>query len=122
MKFCVLGMFFLLQGTLEGQVGSLVQWTDAYLSRLPPQKHFRGTILVEQNGRILLKRSYGLADESWNVPNTVDSRLEIASVSKRFTAAAILQLAEAGRLSVHDSVSKYYLSSTLAARSCMIAI
>ena len=108
MKFCVLGMFLLLQGTLQRQVGSLVQWTDAYVSRLPPQKHFSGTILVEQNGRILLKRSYGLADESWNVPNTVDSRFEIASVSKQFTAAAILQLAEAGRLSVHDSVSKYY--------------
>src|SRR6202007_449084 len=42
------------------------------------------------------------------IPNTSQTRFEIASLSKQFTAAAILQLADAGRLSLDDPVGKYY--------------
>jgi D-alanyl-D-alanine carboxypeptidase len=108
MKSWVFGCLLLLSGTLYGQVSGLEQWMDAHISRIPSSHHFRGNILVEQNGQVLLKKSYGLADESWNVPNTGDSRFEIASLTKQFTAVAILQLVEAGRLSVQDPVGKYY--------------
>jgi CubicO group peptidase (beta-lactamase class C family) len=108
MKSWVFGCLLLLSGTLYGQVSGLEQWMDAHISGIPSSHHFRGNILVEQNGQVLLKKSYGLADESWNVPNTGDSRFEIASLTKQFTAVAILQLVEAGRLSVQDPVGKYY--------------
>lgn len=101
----------LLSGTLHSQVSDLERWTDAYISGLPSNQHFRGNVLVEQNGKVLLKKGYGLASESWMIPNTVDSRFEIASVTKQFTAVAILQLAEAGRLSIHDPISKFYLQA-----------
>jgi D-alanyl-D-alanine carboxypeptidase len=67
--------------------------------------------LVEENGKVLLKKSCGLADESWRIPNTIDSRFEIASVTKQFTAVAILQLAQAGRLSIQDPIGKFYLQA-----------
>lgn len=111
MKSWLLGSFLLLSGTLHSQVSDLERWTDAYISGLTSSQHFRGNVLVEQNGKVLLKKSYGLAEESWKIPNTVDSRFEIASVTKQFTAVAILQLAEAGRLSIQDPISKFYLQA-----------
>jgi D-alanyl-D-alanine carboxypeptidase len=108
MKSWPLGLFLLFSGTLHSQVNDLERWTDAYIAGLPSGQHFKGNILVEQNGRVLLKKGYGLADESWKIPNTKDTRFEIASVTKQFTAVAILQLAEAGRLSVQDPISKFY--------------
>ena len=92
----------------QSQASVLERWTDAYISGLPASQHFRGNVLVEQDRQVVLKKSYGLADESWNVPNTADSRFEIASLTKQFTAVAILQLVEAGKISVDDPISKYY--------------
>ena len=81
---------------------------DTYVRNLPPAKHFRGNIIAERNGRIVLEKSYGLAIEGWDIPNTSRTEFEIASLSKQFTAAAILLLADAGKLKVDDPVSKFY--------------
>ena len=89
----------------------LAAWTDSYIKGLPSTQHFRGTILAERNDRVLVEKSYGLAIEEWNVPNSPDTKFEIASLSKQFTAAAILQLAESGKLRIDDPVSKYYVDA-----------
>jgi D-alanyl-D-alanine carboxypeptidase len=86
---------------------------DTYLRNLPPTKHFRGNIIAQHNGRIVLEKSCGLAVEGWGIPNTSQTRFEIASLSKQFTAAAILQLADTGKLSVDDPVSKFYKDAPL---------
>jgi D-alanyl-D-alanine carboxypeptidase len=96
---------------LQGQLTPLDSWMDNYIGSLPPIQHFRGNILVERDGRVILERCYGFAVEGWKVPNSHESRFEIASLSKQFTAAAILQLAEAGKLAIEDPVGKYYLKS-----------
>jgi hypothetical protein len=62
-------------------------------------KYFRGIIVAEKNGRVLVQNSYGAAVEEWQIPNSPETRFEIASVSKQFTAAAILQLADNSKLS-----------------------
>jgi D-alanyl-D-alanine carboxypeptidase len=108
MKALVLGLLFLSGSFIHAQGMDLGSWTDDYISRLPPTQHFRGNVLVERDGQTVLKKSYGLADESWNVRNMIDGCFEIASITKQFTAVAILQLAEAGKLSVQDPVSKFY--------------
>ena len=106
---------FVLLGTLSfaalswGQ--ALDEWTDSHVKALDPANHFRGTIVAERNGQVVVDRSYGLAVEEWQVPNSRNAKYEIASLSKQFTAAAILQLADKGKLSVEDPVSKYYAES-----------
>ena len=70
--------------------------------------NFSGTVLVTRNDSILLKKAYGYADYEWKVKNTIDTKFSLASVSKQFTAAAILQLAERKKLSLDDRLSKYY--------------
>lgn len=90
---------------------NLQKWTDDYVKSLPATKHFRGVVLAEKDGRILVEKSYGLAVEQWQIPNTVDTKFELASLSKQFTAVAILQLADAGKLRIEDPVSKYYFGA-----------
>src|SRR4051812_19659792 len=108
--------FLLLLGTvgfaaLACSSQDLAEWTDSYVKALAPAKHFRGTIVVERNGQLLMQKNYGIAVEEWQIPVSSDTRFEIASLSKQFTAAAILQLADSGKLNIEDMVSKYYLDS-----------
>ncbi len=70
-------------------------------------KDFNGTVLVMQKGKEIYKKAFGMADREWNVPNTVDTKFRIGSVTKQFTAACILQLAEHGKLSTDDKLTKY---------------
>lgn len=70
--------------------------------------HFSGTVLVTKNGEVLLKKSYGLADYEWNIKNTIDTKFQLASVTKQFTATAILLLVEKGKLSLDDHLSKFF--------------
>jgi len=69
--------------------------------------NFSGTVLVSKNGRILLKKAYGLADYEWNIKNTIDTKFQLASVTKQFTATAILLLIERGKLSLDDKLSTF---------------
>jgi CubicO group peptidase (beta-lactamase class C family) len=62
---------------------------------------------VSSNGSIVLQRAYGMADLEHDVRNTADTIFEAGSVSKQFTAAAVLLLARDGKLSLDDPVRKY---------------
>ncbi len=79
----------------------------AYLRPFEETGNFSGTVLVARNGRVLFRQSYGMASRELNVPNSNETRYHIASVSKPFTALAILQLQEQGRLNLPDAVSHY---------------
>ena len=63
--------------------------------------------VVKGNDTLLLK-GYGKADVEWNIPMPVDAMFEIGSVTKQFTAVAILQLRDEGKLSLHDPITKWF--------------
>lgn len=65
------------------------------------------SVAVVQGGDTLLLRSYGMADVELDVPTPQRAVYEIGSVTKQFTAAAILQLRDQGRLSLDDELTKY---------------
>jgi len=69
---------------------------------------FSGAVLVAKNGVPVFRQAFGLANREWNVPNSPTTKFRIGSITKGFTATAVLQLAEARRLSIDDPVSKYY--------------
>lgn len=62
---------------------------------------------VSRNGRTLVSRAYGSANLEHDIPNTPETVFEAGSVSKQFTAAAIVRLAQQGRLSLDDDVRRY---------------
>jgi len=70
--------------------------------------HFSGTVIVTKNGSVLLKKAYGMADYEWNIKNRIDTKFQLASVTKQFTAAAILQLVEKNKLSLDDKLSQFF--------------
>ena len=70
---------------------------------------FQGSILVAIDGEIILADGYGYADEAAQIMNTENTIFEIGSITKQFTAAAIMQLAEQGKLSVDDTIDKTVL-------------
>lgn len=64
--------------------------------------------LVARDGKILWQGAAGYADAEKKVPITVSTKFRIGSVSKQFTAAAILKLAEEGKLTLADPLSKFF--------------
>ncbi|HNP22066.1 MAG TPA: serine hydrolase [Panacibacter sp.] len=80
---------------------------DDYMQAQVNVKQFSGTVLVMSHNKPLLEKGYGLADYEWNISNIPQSKFRIGSITKQFTAAAILQLEEQGKLSTDDKLSKY---------------
>ena len=79
----------------------------AYLAGLEEDGIFMGSVLVAHNGSLLLNEGYGLADVDAASPNMVQTQFRIGSLTKQFTAAAILKLQEQGLLNVQDPVALY---------------
>jgi CubicO group peptidase (beta-lactamase class C family) len=69
--------------------------------------NFNGNVLVLKNSEIIFSHSYGLADKSWNVKNTSDTRFLIGSVSKQFTATLILTLVKEHKVDLAKTVNDY---------------
>lgn len=74
-------------------------------------KQFMGSILVAQNGNVLLDKGYGYANLEWQIQNTPTTKFRIASLTKQFTAVAILLLEEQGKLQITDLLNKYMLDT-----------
>jgi CubicO group peptidase (beta-lactamase class C family) len=69
---------------------------------------FSGAILIAHHGTVVLSRAWGLADSAKGVPNTVDTQFCLGSMNKMFTAVAILQLVQQGKLSLDGHVADYW--------------
>jgi len=80
---------------------------DTWLSELSLNNHFNGAILISVNGKIELMNTYGYSNLARTKPLTVQSSFRLASVSKQFTAMAIMILKERGNLSYDDKVKSY---------------
>jgi len=68
---------------------------------------FRGNVLVSKGGTVLLRKGYGMADREKGIPYTADTVFDVGSITKQFTAAAILKLEMQGKLHVEDPIGKY---------------
>ncbi len=70
-------------------------------------ERFSGAVVLTKNGKPMLAETYGFADREHKIPNTLKTRFRIGSMNKMFTAVAVLQLAEAGKLDINDPFGKY---------------
>ncbi len=68
---------------------------------------FSGVVAIELNGRPIYVRASGLADKERRVPNTLDTRFGMASMGKMFTAVAIMQLVQDGRIDLDAPIGAY---------------
>ncbi|MBA2613996.1 MAG: serine hydrolase [Bacteroidetes bacterium] len=79
-----------------------------YLEAQESINNFYGVVLVMRNDTVLLKKAYGYANRSKNILNNTETKFQIASITKEFTAACILQMEEQGKLKVTDKLSNYF--------------
>ena len=68
---------------------------------------FAGAVLIAKDGQVLFSHGYGLADREAGTPNTLQTRFRIGSMNKMFTAVAILQLVEAGKVELTAPLGNY---------------
>ena len=80
---------------------------DSMMQKITKAGLFSGAVLVAQNGQVILSKGYGLADREKKTPNTAQTKFRIASITKQFTAMAIMLLQEQGKLNVQDKICKY---------------
>jgi CubicO group peptidase (beta-lactamase class C family) len=98
-------LLLLVVSALQGQADTtqlINQFFSHYNSATPG-----ASVLIARGDKILYHKAFGLADLEHNIPNTMETVFECGSVSKQFTATAILVLARDGKISLNDDVRKY---------------
>ncbi len=100
----VIGQKIKTTGTVHDALGKRL---DVHLTQLV-DKGFSGVVLVAKKDEIALAKGYGLADREQRTPVTATTVFPIGSVTKQFTAAAILKLEMQGKLRVSDSITTYF--------------
>lgn len=78
---------------------------DSLFDRYYEEHHFAGAALIKRREEVLFERAYGFSHRGFKVPNTIGTRFDTASVTKLFTAAAILQLVDRGKLRLDDRIT-----------------
>lgn len=85
----------------------IISRIDASLSNLAETESFSGSVLIAQGDTVLLRKGYGMADIESGEPNSPHTRFRIYSITKEFTATAILILQAQGKLNVQDHICEY---------------
>jgi CubicO group peptidase (beta-lactamase class C family) len=80
---------------------------DEYVNAYVKMGRFSGSILIAQNGKVLVSKGYGMANYEHDVPNTPQTKFRLGSITKQFTSMSIMQLQEKGLLNVDDPVIKH---------------
>ena len=80
---------------------------DEYMNAAVKVNRFSGSILVARDGQPIISKGYGMANYELDVPNTPQTVFRLGSLTKQFTATAVMMLQERGKLSVSDSICKH---------------
>ena len=108
----ILVLFFLSSlVTAQDKAGKI----DGLMKLYSDYGQFNGTVLVAENGKIIYKKGFGLADMEWNIPNKPDTKFRLGSITKQFTSMLVLQLVEEGKISLESKLSDtlpYYREDT----------
>ncbi|NNE68470.1 MAG: serine hydrolase [Pyrinomonadaceae bacterium] len=80
---------------------------DDFVAPFAKANHFSGVVLAEKDGKVIYEKAFGLANAEHNVPNKLNTKFGIASITKPMTSVVLLRLIEAGKISPADKLSKF---------------
>jgi CubicO group peptidase (beta-lactamase class C family) len=80
---------------------------DQLVSLYNKYGQFNGSVLVADNGKVIYKKGFGLANMEWNIQNQPDTKFRLGSITKQFTATLILQLVEQGKIKLDGKLTDY---------------
>lgn len=100
-------LLFILWGTLAFGQSVNLSVIRKQLRILEKENYFSGVVLIAKGDKTIYKHAFGYANMADKIPNKANTKFNLASMNKMFTGLAIMQLAEKGKLSLHDKVGKY---------------
>lgn len=117
--FLIAGLYFNIARTPSNVKESnltekqFLQMTEDVIQRICKRDVFSGALLIAKGDEILFTRACGEASKRFHVPNNIETKFNLGSMNKMFTATAIAQLVEKGSLSFEDKIDKYVDESWL---------
>ncbi len=106
MKYLITIIIALHCFDLQGQ--DISNQIDEYAKSYNSTGDFSGCIQISKTGITIYKNCYGNANYSFNIPNQPETKFKIGSISKQFTAAAILILEQDGKINTSDTLTKFF--------------
>ena len=104
-------IFFVILALIVFQSFALANDKAQKIDDLVNQYHkngdYMGSVLVSENGKVIYKKAFGFANVEWKIPNTLDTKFRIASMTKQFVAMLILQMVEKGDLALDMKITDY---------------
>ncbi len=80
---------------------------EALLNQYHEFQEFNGSALVAEEGAVIYKNGFGMANMEWKIPNTPKTKFRLGSITKQFTAMLIMQLVENGKLKLDVPITNY---------------
>lgn len=107
LKIVIVGVFALVTSSnfCFGQTKN--EQLDKLLNLYQEYGKFNGSVLIADQGKVVYKKGFGMANMEWDIPNKPNTKHRLGSITKQFTAMLILQLAAADKLDLHAPVTKY---------------
>src|SRR5687768_17919018 len=106
-KALIVGVFLVTGSFNVACAQAKVDKLDKLISAYAEYGKFNGSVLVAEKGKVIYKKGFGLADMEWNIPNQPDTKHRLGSITKQFTAVAIMQLVEQGKLKLDVPISSW---------------
>ncbi|MEI7628756.1 MAG: serine hydrolase domain-containing protein [Bacteroidota bacterium] len=105
--FCIIFFTFLYQISSAQLADSLAKKVDSIFAEYDKTNSPGCALAILKDGKIIYERAYGMSNLEYNIAINPTSIFHIASISKQFTAAAIIRLSLEGKLSLNDDIRKY---------------
>jgi len=80
---------------------------DSFIVSYVKNHNFNGTILIQNNSKIIYQKSFGFANFQFKIPDNIDTKYKIASITKLFTSVLIMQLYEQGKIDLNKPIKTY---------------
>lgn len=100
------GMVLVCGAFAFGQI-SKAKRIDELIAPVAHTGQFSGVVLASENGKVIYEKAFGMANAELKVPNTVNSRIGIASITKPMTSVILLRLVQEGKIGLEDKLSKF---------------
>lgn len=108
-KYKIISGIFLLQifGVTLFAQSNTAKKIDDYIAPFVKAGHFSGVVLASESGKVIYEKAFGLANADFNIPNRLDTRIGIASITKPMTSVILIRLIEEKKIALDDKLSKY---------------
>ncbi len=84
-----------------------VEQIDQLISKYAEYGKFNGSALVSENGKVIYKKGFGMANMEWDIPNAPNTKHRLGSITKQFTGMLILQLVAEGKIDLEAPITTY---------------